>query len=111
MFLRVQFSLPAEVVPGSDGPWWVASCPVLDVTSQGPTRDEALANLSDALGCFVESCVRRGTIFEVLRQSGFEPNAVIAPPTSERDDLQLDVQVPLAFMCPPTGERRPGHDA
>jgi predicted RNase H-like HicB family nuclease len=44
--------LPVAIYPGEDG-WFVAECPVIPgCVSQGRTREEALANIEDAIhGC------------------------------------------------------------
>ena len=34
--------------------WYVAQCLEVDVASQGPTIDEALANLAEAVGLYVD---------------------------------------------------------
>jgi predicted RNase H-like HicB family nuclease len=91
--IRVTFDLPAET--RQEGNWWVASCPPLDVHSQGPSRDQARINLSDALGFFFESCVERGTLFEVLHEAGFTP----APGRDPGIEGET-VSVPLPFMLP-----------
>ncbi len=51
----------------------IASCPILDVHTQGKDKEEALNNLRDALSLFFISCIERGTLDEVLRESGFKP--------------------------------------
>ena len=38
-----------------EGDGYVSLCPELDVASQGATMDEALANLREAVGLFLES--------------------------------------------------------
>lgn len=38
-----------------EGDWFVALCPEVDVASQGPTIEEARANLAEALELFFES--------------------------------------------------------
>ena len=95
--LSVEFSLPAET--HRDGEWWIASCPDLDVCSQGRTRDEALVNLEDAVVFFVESCVERGTIFEVLHEAGFEriPDETSSSAAENHDEETISVRVPLPF--------------
>jgi len=50
---------------------WVAGCPRLDVYSQGETREEAKQVLKEAVALFVESCLERDTLAEVLRDCGF----------------------------------------
>ncbi|HEV2810174.1 MAG TPA: type II toxin-antitoxin system HicB family antitoxin [Acidimicrobiales bacterium] len=37
-----------------EGPWWVAGCLQVEVTSQGESPDEARANLAEALALYVE---------------------------------------------------------
>lgn len=48
-------TLPVVLRPGDDG-WIVAECPVLSgCVSQGKTRDEALANIREAIALCLES--------------------------------------------------------
>lgn len=48
-------TLPVVLRPGEDG-WIVAECPVLPgCVSQGRTREEALANISEAIALCLES--------------------------------------------------------
>ncbi|MFN2504164.1 MAG: type II toxin-antitoxin system HicB family antitoxin [Acidimicrobiales bacterium] len=37
-----------------EGPWWVARCLEVEVTSQGESLEEARANLSEALALYFE---------------------------------------------------------
>ena len=37
-----------------EGPWWVARCLEVEVTSQGGSLDEARANLGEALALYFE---------------------------------------------------------
>ena len=47
--------LPVVLRPGEDG-WIVAECPVLaGCISQGKTREEALANISEAIALCLEA--------------------------------------------------------
>jgi len=69
----IELHLPVKI--HKQGKWYVSSCPWLDVHSQGRTQAEAHQNLADALRFFVESCVRRKTLEEVLRASGLPLNA------------------------------------
>lgn len=68
--MRVGIDLHLRVRIRKQGKWYVSSCPSLDVHSQGRTKAEARDNLAEALGFFLESCVRRQTLEEVLRASG-----------------------------------------
>jgi predicted RNase H-like HicB family nuclease len=53
--------------------WFLASCPILDVHSQGPTEEIAKKNLVEAISLFLISCFERGTLDEVLKKCGFAP--------------------------------------
>jgi len=45
---------PFSAVVWSEGKWFVAQCLEVDVASQGRTKEEALANLREALELFSE---------------------------------------------------------
>jgi predicted RNase H-like HicB family nuclease len=91
-------TLPAQVK--KKGKWYVSSCPILDVWSQGETKGKALQNLVEALRGFLVSCYERGTLDEVLKDSGFKPiekgeyKVIPFPQKYER------VNVPLPFSAP-----------
>ena len=51
--------------------WVVASCPILDVHSQGENESKAKKNLANALSLFFVSCFERGTLDAVLKECGF----------------------------------------
>lgn len=46
-------SFAVSVTP--EGTFFVARCAELDVTSQGETLPEALANIKEAIECYIES--------------------------------------------------------
>ena len=69
MRISIEFELPAKI--RKKGAWFISSCPLLDVFSQGRTRIEAERNLVDALASFLTSCYERGTLDAVLRESNF----------------------------------------
>ncbi|OQX19621.1 MAG: hypothetical protein BWK80_36630 [Desulfobacteraceae bacterium IS3] len=56
--------------------WYVASCPALDVFSQGETEKQAEKNLKESLCLFLTSCIERGTLNDVLKECGFKPVSV-----------------------------------
>lgn len=62
------FPVLLELKP--EGDHWLARCAALDVMTQGATVDEATRNLDEALILFVESCLRRGVLETVLKESG-----------------------------------------
>lgn len=69
MHFSIEFSLPSRT--RKRGGWYVSSCEVLDVHSQGRSRAQAEKNLVDTLSTFIDSCYERGTLREVLRECGF----------------------------------------
>ncbi len=104
MDVTVEFKLPARIK--KRGRWFISSCPVLDVHSQGETRQRAEENLIDALTSFLVSCYERGTLEEVLREAGFTPSKSRKGRTS-RSASHESVVVSLPFMI----ERRSGRVA
>lgn len=55
-----------------EGGCTIAWCPALDVMTQGPDSDTAIANLQEAVDLFVESCQRRGVLEKVLEEAGID---------------------------------------
>ena len=52
--------LPVVLTPGEDG-WIVAECPLISgCISQGRTRDEALANIREAIELCLETAPQEG---------------------------------------------------
>ena len=93
--LRLDFRLPAEVKKEGDS--FISWCPLLDVFSQGSTRQEALSNLKEAIRLFIESCFERGTLEQILRESGFEKSSDDEEELS--DKAQEYINVPLALIA------------
>lgn len=54
-----------------EGKWFVAWCPLLDVSSAGKTREKAVAMLTEAVCLFVSECFKMGTLEQVLKDAGF----------------------------------------
>lgn len=65
--------MPVEVRFIPEGNIWVAQCESLGVMTQGNSFDEAQKNLAEALLLFLESCLRRGVLEQVLQEAGYEP--------------------------------------
>ena len=55
-----------------EGASHVAYSPELDVSSCGKTASQAKARLREAVSLFIEEAARRGTLEEILAESGFE---------------------------------------
>lgn len=114
--LQITIKVPSQIE--QKGEWWIARCDVFDVTTQGETKEKALVNMEDALFFFFESCIRRGTLFEILRDAGMAPasateqpipnslglvdrvktalNRFVGPPNEP--DESVEVSVPMAFI-------------
>ena len=99
MELSVQFKIDIPIRIKKRARWYVASCPVLDVHSQGETTAKARKNLSEALSLFLTSCFERGTLDAVLKECGFRPDYAFLEsrkhPTRKKEQL---LAVPIPFV-------------
>lgn len=93
-----QVKLPAKVKKQSGQ--YISCCPVLDVYSQGETKGKALRNLKEALQLFFISCFERGTLDEVLKESGFKPIESRHAKIKRFPSRYESIQVPLPFQIP-----------
>jgi predicted RNase H-like HicB family nuclease len=91
----IQFRMRVPVEVKHSGDWFIASCSVLDVHSQGTTEKEAIANLTEALQLFVESCYERGVLEQVLKECGFEPASEAQLPSAPQ---KYTIEVPLPLV-------------
>lgn len=66
----LQYKLPVSIK--KKGNWYVASCSILDVYTQGETERKARSNLVEALRLFLISCIERGTLDAVMKECGFK---------------------------------------
>ncbi len=99
MGISIEFELPARI--RKKGTWFISSCPLLDVFSQGHTREEAKHNLVDALASFLTSCYERGTLDTVLRESGIVPASGLTSrkPVTRSGDMAVRVPLPFAVRA------------
>jgi predicted RNase H-like HicB family nuclease len=79
--------MPVEVSFKPSGKYWLASCPSLDIHTQGEDFERAQENLKEALMLFIESCLSRGTLEEVLGQAGYSPVQIRKVEHAARKDL------------------------
>jgi predicted RNase H-like HicB family nuclease len=68
--------MPVEVHFKPSGKHWLGLCPSLDLVTQGETFERAQENLQEMLWLFIESCLRRGVLEQVLRQAGFNKTKI-----------------------------------
>lgn len=90
----IEFKLPFKIK--KDNGWYVSSCSIIDVHSQGKTIKKAKENLGEALSLFLVSCFERGTLSEVLRESGLRPLHK-APRTPKRIDKSKYLDIDISF--------------
>ena len=50
---------------------YVSYCPALELYSQGSTQDGAISGIQEAITMFLWNCYERGTLNQVLHESGF----------------------------------------
>ena len=72
MTKRVEFFAKLPVSIKKRKKWFLASCPILDVHSQGNTPKEAERNIVEALSLFLISCFERGVLDQALKECGFK---------------------------------------
>lgn len=99
----MEFNLPARI--RKKGKWFISSCRPLDVHSQGKTKQEAERNLVNALASFLISCFERGTLDEVLKESGFVPSVDREKSNTSLPKGSVALRVPVPFVIE-TGRAR-----
>lgn len=94
----MEIKLPAKITKKSK--WYVASCQILDISSQGDTEKKAKNNLIEALTLFFISCIERNTLDAVLKECGFK-RATTYPATPKGQKIKKDdyVNIPLNLLC------------
>jgi predicted RNase H-like HicB family nuclease len=95
--VQISLSVPARIKKRQK--WFVASCPVFDVVSQGETEEHANKNLAEALTLFFLSCHERGTLDAVLKECGFQP--AYPPRTARKITSSSYIEVPIPFYINP----------
>jgi predicted RNase H-like HicB family nuclease len=91
--LTISAKLPYSVV--KKGKWFISSCPILDVYSQGRTEKKAKENLVEALSLFFSSCYERNVLDEVLKECGFTAGTSTTRKPVSRVASKNIIDVPL----------------
>ena len=94
--IRMDFKLPIKVVKGEKH--FVASCPAIDVVSQGKTQKKAKENLGEALSAFFISCIERGVLDAVLKNCGFKSVKKISSVKKPVLKNQEYINIPLHLL-------------
>lgn len=104
MQVAVQFIAKVPVKTTKRRNWILASCPILDVHSQGDTVVQAKKNLAEALSLFFISCFERGTLDIVLKECGFRAVQPLPVKTKRPIVEQKDyIKVPIPFLVNQAG--------
>jgi len=77
---------PTIVLTQNDDGWWTARDETRGLTTQGPTRDEALANLDDVIDA-IENDAGQTPTDEALRDAGIDPDANRRSGSGELPDI------------------------
>jgi len=93
--VEMRIKLPIKLVKKAK--WYVASCPALDVVTQGETKKKARDNLSEALSLFLITCLEKGTLDAVLKSCGFRvaPKIPLKKKTITSKEDYLNIPIPL----------------
>jgi predicted RNase H-like HicB family nuclease len=88
--------------------WVVASCPALNIRSQGRTEEEAREHLREEVELFMDYCFRGGTLNEVLREAGLterpdERGRAISETSSAETDRIMDFRMPRQWLLESLG--------
>jgi len=104
--IQLRVTLPIKIIKKRK--WFLASCPILDIYSQGETEKKARHNLKDALSLFFISCFERGTLNTVLKDSGVKVVDLSQrkPPPLPRKDF---VSVPIPFLVDQANQQSTWH--
>jgi predicted RNase H-like HicB family nuclease len=78
-----------------EGDWYVAECLGLPVVAQGETDAQAMASLIEATQLFVETCIERGTLEQVLIKHSWRPSPL---PPRQMDPAIFSLPVPLPVV-------------
>ena len=105
MNTKVQFSMSIPVTVTKKKKWYLASCPILDIHSQGETEKKARDKLGEAISLFITSCFERGVLDEVFKSCGFK--AVYSPPAHGKQKAVKKsdyINVPIPFLVNQTSQ-------
>lgn len=99
--IHVDFQVKLPYVLKKRDDHWLSICPVLDVYSQGSSKQEAKKSLGEAIKLFLISCFEHGTLEQVLRECGFklEKDAKARPSKSASDYITVPLPMAASGRC------------
>ena len=77
--LRVRIRTDIVVWYDHETDQWVSRCPLLDLYSQGDSREEAIRNIQESAYLFLTTCCELGTLTQVLHDCGVQPDPNVIP--------------------------------
>ncbi|MCG6552578.1 MAG: type II toxin-antitoxin system HicB family antitoxin [Candidatus Magnetominusculus sp. LBB02] len=90
--LPVKFKQKKDIV--------IASCPILDVVTQGETVDEARKNIKEAVTLFVLSCIDDGTLEAVLKECGFTTTKMLSKRSVKTETISVLIPFTIKSNSP-----------
>lgn len=100
MLIKIKFQAKLPIKFTDRGKWVLASCPILDMHSQGKNKTEAKNKLTEAVSLFFLSCFERGTLDAALKACGFKPAIQIASGKAKEISSRDYINVPIPFTVP-----------
>jgi predicted RNase H-like HicB family nuclease len=98
MLQDIHMELKLPIIIEKKERWFVSSCPLLDVYSQGETYEKAQENIIEALTAFFEGCLEMGTLEQVLKECGIRPAASL-PTRNGLTNEDNYVNVPIHLIA------------
>ncbi len=98
---QLGINLPIKIKQKQTG--HVAFCPILDIRSQGTSKEEAREKLVKALTAFFISSVERSTlegVLAILKECGFEPHR--QPKKKQIVSREYYINIPIPFLVKST---------
>jgi len=92
---NINFEVALPVTIFREGDAFVAHTPALDLSTCGSTLKETQRNFSDAVNLFIEVCIEKGTLDDVLADMGWtKKDSGWVPPLVVSHE-SYSVQIPL----------------
>jgi len=89
--VNIELTMPISIK--EEGGYYITSCKVLDIHSQGKTKKKAISNIIEAVQLFIETCYEMGTLDEVLKDAGLHVSKMKA----RRIKRDTSISVPLCL--------------
>lgn len=120
MVLKLTASLKGAVRWDDQAKVFLSFCPALNIYSQGLSEDEAREALESTMRLYIETCIERGILEQILRRAGFNKSSEKAVPRQqlydeyimvERFDRVFDMDIPIHLIASQQGSINAGPGA